>query len=246
MKPVIGIVCGFDAEHKQGRYYVNRPYIRAVAAAGGIPVLIAETYDAEALSAVFALVDGIVLPGGVDVDPARYGQQRHPNLGQVVPEWDALDVTAAELALARDVPLLGICRGMQVLNVAAGGTLIQDIPAQVAGALAHSQEEDRSRATHDVTIAPKTKLAEIFGAEAPAHTVGVNSFHHQAVQDVAPGFIVTALAKDNIIEAIESTRHRFALGVQWHPEAMTETEPIQAQLFAALVAAARNGKEGDG
>ncbi|HLT59076.1 MAG: gamma-glutamyl-gamma-aminobutyrate hydrolase family protein [Limnochordales bacterium] len=232
--PVIGITCQHEAGDHGDRWYVNAPYIRAVAAAGGVPVLIPPAWDPELLGAALERVDGLVLTGGVDVDPARYGQEPHPQLGRVDPEWDDLDVTVARLALARDVPVLGICRGMQVLNVAAGGTLYQDIPSQVPGALAHQQSAPREEASHGVAVQDGSRL---HGVLAAAH-LAVNSFHHQAVLAVAPGFQATAHAPDGIIEGIEGVAHRFALGVQWHPEHLTGRDPAHFRLFAALVAAA--------
>lgn len=233
--PVIGITCGHDVEGKQDRWFVKAPYIRSVVEAGGIPLLIPPTWDEGVLARCLERVDGLLLPGGADVDPDRYGQTPHPALGRVDPEWDALDVTAARLALARDLPVLGICRGIQVLNVAAGGTLYQDIPSQVDNALLHDQDAPGWQATHEVTVAPGSRLAEILGTAV----VRVNTFHHQAVLDVAPGFRAVAWAADGVVEGIESMVHRFALGVQWHPERMTQQDAVQRRLFESLVAAAR-------
>ena len=237
--PVVGITCGHDPSSKPDRWFVKAPYIRAVMEAGGIPLLIPPTWDEELLGRCLDRVDGLLLTGGVDVDPGLYGQAPHAALGRVDREWDALDVTAARLALARDLPVLGICRGVQVLNVAAGGTLYQDIPSQVANALQHQQSEPGWQATHEVTVAPDSRLAGILEATV----VPVNTFHHQAVLDVAPGFRASAWAADGVVEGIESMVHRFALGVQWHPELMTERDAVQRRLFAGLVAAARGTVE---
>lgn len=231
--PIIGIVCGHDTNDGRDRYYVSNSVIQAVSEAGAVPILIPYTDDEKKLAAALNTVGGVVLPGGVDVDPYLYGEEPVRGLGRIDPEWDALDVTAARLALERNVPVLGLCRGMQVLNVAAGGTLWQDIPSQVKGALQHSQKAPRWAASHGVTIDPDSKLGRLLGAE-----LRVNSYHHQAVKDVAPGFQVTAEAADGIVEAIEGDEHVFAVGVQWHPELMTDSDPVQRRLFEGFVEAA--------
>ena len=233
--PVIGITCGHDTAGGQDRWFVKTPYIRAVVEAGGVPLLIPPTWDERLLALCLDRVDGLLLTGGVDVDPALYGQEPHAALGKVDREWDDLDVVAARLALERDMPVLGICRGVQVLNVAAGGTLVQDIPSQVKGALAHQQSAPAREATHAVTVAEGSRLHDLLGMT----TAAVNSFHHQAVQAVAPGFRAVAHAADGVIEAIESETHRFAVGVQWHPELMTDSYPVQRRLFAGFLAAVR-------
>lgn len=234
MEPMIGITCGHETKGGRDRYYVNAVNIRAVTEAGGVPVLIPNAFDGRKLEAVLDVVDGILLPGGVDVDPHLYGEEPVSGLGEFDPEWDAVDVVVARLALERDVPVLGICRGMQVLNVAGGGTLYQDIPSQVRGALKHSQRGPRWAASHSVEIAHDSRLAGLLGTTG----LRVNSFHHQSVKDAAPDFWVTATAPDGVVEAIESVNNRFALGVQWHPELMVEREPMYRDLFAALIEAA--------
>lgn len=218
----------------EDRYYVLTANIRAVAEAGGVPVLIPNAGDEKTLAATLDLVDGVYLPGGNDVDPWLYGEEPVPGMGEFDPDWDALDVTAAKMALERGLPILAICRGVQVLNVAAGGTLYQDIPSQVPGALKHRQDGPRWAASHAVELAPDSRLARIFGQR----TLRVNSFHHQAVKDVAPGFRAAAKAPDGIVEAIERSEGAFVVGVQWHPELMVAREPLYRALFAAFVEAA--------
>lgn len=239
MGPIIGITCGHEAKNGRDRYYVNAVNIRAVTEAGGVPLLIPNAYDDRKLAAVLDVVDAVYLPGGVDVDPYLYGEEPVVGLGEFDPEWDAIDVVAARLALERDIPVLGICRGMQVLNVAGGGTLYQDIPSQVRGALKHAQRGPRWAASHAVEIVSNSRLAGILGTTE----LRVNSFHHQSVKDAAPGFQITGAAPDGVVEAIESTTHRFALGVQWHPELMVEREPMYQALFASLIEAAVTVKE---
>lgn len=233
MGPIVGIICGHQVNDGKDRYYVNNAVIRSVAEAGAVPVLIPYTRDDDKLAAAIDVVKGVVLPGGADVDPHLYGEQPLPGLGNVDPDWDALDVTAARIALKRNIPVLGICRGMQVLNVAAGGTLWQDIPSQVEGALQHVQKAPRWAASHHITVDEDSIVGRLLGTR-----LRVNSFHHQGVKQVAPGFAVTAKADDGIVEAIESEQHPFALGVQWHPEVMLESSPEQRKLFVAFVQAA--------
>lgn len=235
LKPIIGITCGHEQSDRRDAWFGYTAAIRVVADAGGVPVLIPYPYDEEKLAVAVGAVDGLLLQGGVDVDPHLYGEEPLPGMGSFDPEIDALDVTAARLALERDIPVLGLCRGAQVLNVAAGGTLYQDIPSQVPGALKHAQKAPRWAASHAVRLEADSRLAEILGATE----LRVNSYHHQSVKDVAPGFRAVATAPDGIIEAVESAAHRFAMGVQWHPELMVEREPRYAALFRAFIEAAR-------
>ncbi|MBO8142283.1 MAG: gamma-glutamyl-gamma-aminobutyrate hydrolase family protein [Firmicutes bacterium] len=230
----MGIACAHEASGSTGRWHVDGAYIRAVTGAGGVPVLIPPAGDSKRLEAVLDRVDGLLLPGGIDVDPYLYGEEPLPGLGKVDPEWDALDVAAARAALARGLPVLGICRGAQVLNVAAGGTLYQDIPAQVPHALQHWQNRPGWAASHSVSVVPDSLLAGIAGRRR----LRVNSFHHQAVKDVAAGFRAVAHGADGVVEAIESLVHPYALGVQWHPERMAH-EPHHWRLFLSLIEAAR-------
>lgn len=238
MEPIIGITCGHEWTDGRDRYFAPTAVIRAVAAAGGVPLLIPNAFDRQKLVAALDAVDGLVLPGGVDVDPQLYGEEPALGMGDFDPDWDGVDVAAAGLALQRDLPVLGICRGMQALNVAAGGTLYQDIPTQVPAALKHQQKGPRWAASHGVALAADSRLAGALGA---TH-LRVNSYHHQAVKDVAPGFRAVAKAPDGVIEAIEGAAHRYALGVQWHPELMLEREPLFAALFSDFVAAVRSAK----
>jgi len=198
-------------------------YLLAVEAAGGIPVVLPPVAGAEA---VLSRLDGICLSGGPDLDPAAYGaRERHPELGETEPSLDAFELALARAALAVGVPLLGICRGAQTLNVAAGGTLHQHLDG-------HRQTEAGTLTTHEVQVAAGTRLARILGAGR----LPVNSFHHQAVDRVGRGLRVVAQADDGTVEAIEAAGHaNFTLGVQWHAETLEGHMP----LFAALVAAAK-------
>lgn len=238
MKPIIGIACGHEAKEGSDRYYVNTVNIRMVAENGGVPVLLPNPFDEDKLKAALDMVDGLYLPGGVDVDPHLYGEEPLAGMGSFDPDWDAVDVVLAQAALERNMPILGICRGMQVLNVAAGGTLYQDIPSQVPGALKHSQKGPRWAASHAVELDGESRLAKTLGATE----LRINSYHHQAVKDVAPGFRSVANAPDGVIEAIESTQHRYAVGVQWHPELMIERDPMYKALFVDFIEAVKEAK----
>jgi putative glutamine amidotransferase len=183
--------------------------------------------------------DALMLTGGVDVDPARYGApDRHPTV-EIDPERDDYECALAQLALDRDMPLLAICRGAQVVNVVAGGTLIQDIPSARADALPHQQDGAKDQPSHPVQVVAGTCLARLFPDRAgSARPLDVNSRHHQSVDRLAPGFIVSATAPDGIIEAFERPGARFCLGVQWHPENFWQSGGFRA-LFDGLVDAAR-------
>lgn len=236
-KPVIGLTCQLFPEPLP-RSSVNQQYVDAVAAAGGAPFLIPIGLDREALDRLYGLVDGILLPGGDDVSPRWYGQQPHPSLGEVSEARDSLELDVARRALQDGLPLLGICRGIQVLAVAAGGSLWQDVPSEYEAALSHDvREHGRDHLCHEIRVEPASRLVGAIGST----TATVNSFHHQAVRDVPGGFWVTARAGDGIIEAIESRNDQFAMGVQCHPEGMWRTTaPEFAGLFKAFVEAARS------
>jgi putative glutamine amidotransferase len=196
----------------------------------------------DVLPAALDDCDGVLLTGGADVDPIEYGDTtRHPAV-ELVPERDAYELRLARLALARDLPLLAICRGAQVLNVAAGGTLIQDIPSEHPTTLAHTITEPKNAIAHDVTVVPDTCLALLVAGPRPhGGRLAVNSRHHQSVKDTAPGFIVSATAPDGIIEAIERPGAQFCVGVQWHPENFWQTGEFGG-LFAGLIEAARRSR----
>ena len=237
MRPMIGITCGDGMDPGTEALSLPASYTRSVYRAGGLPVLIApprDEADPEEALQILDRIDGLLIPGGVDVASASYGEAPHPALGRVNPDLDALEVPLIQAALRRETPLLAICRGIQALNVAAGGTLYQDLPAQAPGAIQHRQAAPRWHASHTVTVGADSRLGRILGGEQAA----VNSFHHQAVKKVAPGFVATAAAPDGIIEAIENPDLPFAVGVQWHPEGMWQRHPVMLELFTALVAAA--------
>ncbi|WP_324668175.1 gamma-glutamyl-gamma-aminobutyrate hydrolase family protein [Geochorda subterranea] len=238
-RPLIGIVSGQERDREgAARLVLPRAYASAVEMAGGAPVLIPLVEDTRLAESYLEALDGLLLAGGGDVDPARFGEDPSPHLGSVDPERDALELALARRALELDLPILGICRGMQVLNVAAGGSLYQDIGAQVPHPLQHRQSAPRWYPIHEVRLEPESLVGRILQVES----VRVNSFHHQAVRTVAPPFRVAAKSKDAVVEAVESRAHAFAVGVQWHPECMVERYPVQRLLFTAFVKAARGAR----
>jgi putative glutamine amidotransferase len=228
-RPVIGLTVGIEGN---GYFSIRPEYVRAVEKAGGTPVLLAPAPAAE-VAARLAAVDGLILTGGDDVDPALYGEPAHPT-SKWTRERDTFELAAVREALERDMPVLAICRGQQVLNVALGGTLVQDIPDQRPEAGAHKLKGvPRWEVAHEVEVTAGTRLRAIVGADV----VGVNSFHHQAVRDVGRGLVVSARSRDGIIEGVELPDRRFVVGIQWHPEAMWNQEPDHQELFRALVGA---------
>lgn len=232
MKPIIGILCGVEWRGNKQTMYVHKLYTDAIASSGGVPLLLPITED-DAESYV-DIVDGLLFPGGIDIDPSFYREEPLSALGSVDLEWDRNDLKICEKALVKDLPILGICRGHQLLNVACGGTLYQDIYTEPKTTLKHGQEANFYNPTHKIKLRSDTLLYEIFGV----NELRVNSSHHQAVKDVAPGFMVSAWASDNIIEAIEAKGYTFVLGLQWHPEWMALKDKMMLKPFQALCKAA--------
>jgi len=233
-RPRIGIP--MRIELPTDRFYLSRYYSEAVEAAGGAPVHISLIPKSDYVDAVVDGLDGILLPGSdSDVDPLRYGQQPHRNLGAVHPIKDETDLLIIEAAERRQIPLFAICFGMQVLNVSRGGTLIQDIASQLPEAIKHEQGAPRDRPSHRIHLAEDTRLASIAGAES----VLVNSHHHQAIETLGADLAATAWSTDGIIEALEDPRpERFVVAVQWHPELGWERDALSRGLFEAFVAEA--------
>ncbi len=230
-KPIIGITS--MVLWKEERQVQNETYIQAVRQAGGVPVLLPAVDCDDVIDAHIGLLDGLLVSGGPDVDPRAFGEEPVPELGGVNPQMDAYELKLLNKMLKMDKPILGICRGEQVLNIAAGGTVHQDIYRSVKGCLKHRQEAPRWFQAHSVRLTEGSKLEQLFGGRE----ISVNTFHHQAVAKVAPGFTATAYAPDGIIEAIESNTHRFVVGVQWHPEGMWNAQQNYSALFDAFIKA---------
>lgn len=232
-KPLIGVSLSFN--DKDRAYQLAETYIESVKKAGGIPVLLPHTPEDAASLAVRC--DGLLISGGPDMDPAYFDEQPIPQIGAICPERDESEVALLKAFMDAGKPVLGICRGSQILNVVFGGTLYQDLYSQYKqeAPIKHVQQGPRWYTSHGITVEKGTKLEEIFGDRH----IGVNSFHHQAVKDVAPGFVVAAKAPDGVIEAIEKPDHPFCIGVQWHPECMFEQNTPFDKLFETFIAACR-------
>lgn len=235
--PVIGISCSTlpptdsDEHH---RHSIPEVYIDCVVEAGGLP-LILPNIDASHAPAYLDRIDGLVLSGGYDMDPEMFGEHPHPKLGIVDHTRDAFELALCRGMRERGLPTFPICRGLQVVNVAYGGTLIQDIPSQVEDPIAHAQRTIRRSALgHAIDIVEGSHLHEVAGTLRTR----VNSYHHQAVRKLGAGLVVTARAPDGVIEALEDPNHPWCVAVQWHPERRPE-DPLTRSLFANLVEAAR-------
>jgi putative glutamine amidotransferase len=220
-------------------YGLMPSYTEAVSKAGGIPLLIPLGLSKEDLLTLLDRVDGILLPGGADIDPGQYSEngQRHVKVYGIDQERDRTELFMAQAAVTRRKPFLAICRGIQVLNVTLGGTLWQDIPSQIAGSFDHdaSGDQPRNHLAHTVEIEPDSLLARLTGK---THS-WVNSYHHQSLRDMAPELVVTATAEDGVIEAAEIPGHPFGVSVQWHPENLVHDDPAMLAIFQGLVEAAK-------
>jgi putative glutamine amidotransferase len=236
-KPVIGITPSpMEDMQEHGsftRYAAATTYTEAVEAAGGVPLVIPP--QVGNIDEILAVVDGLLLSGGADIDPARYGDTDvHPKTYGIHHLRDETELELVRQAVARDIPMLCICRGVQVLNVALGGTLIQDIADQYPSDIQHRQQDAgiaKEEPGHTVIAQAGSLLAETYGAT----TIHVNSFHHQALKDVAPELAVDAVAPDEVVEAVHRPGSAWVLGVQWHPEMMFRAHPEHLKPFTALV-----------
>jgi putative glutamine amidotransferase len=234
--PLIGVSTSITVGRHPERAYVNSTYLHAIQQAGGVPVALPPQLSASALGRLARGLDGLLLTGGGDVDPALYGEPPHPTVADVAPARDTVETAALRIALDRRLPVLAICRGIQVLNVGLGGSLYQDLATDPGTELQHSQSEPRDQPTHKVKLTPGSRLADTLGADE----LEVNSMHHQAIKALGAGLAAVGWAPDQTIEAVELVdREPLVLGVQWHPEELVGHSEPARRLFAALVAAAR-------
>lgn len=232
MKPIIAVACNLEFFNERAKVSVNRTYTNALLAAGALPLIVPITADTGLMEQALDAADGLLLPGGIDIQPLLFGAQPAQNLGKTNQELDFFQEEITRFAVKRGMPVLGICRGIQILNVALGGTLIQDIQSEVRGAFQHDQKMDPCWPSHTVESVPGSIVAEIYGVR-----FNVNSFHHQAVAKVASCLKVTAKAPDGIIEAVESEEQPFVVGLQWHPEGLAPVCPQSQAFFRRFVSA---------
>jgi len=241
MKPIIGIPCAMqEPQDELGTRASAAPqsYLNALEAVGAAPLLIPVTEQESTLRTLYRHLDGLLLAGGVDLDPAHFHEQPHPKLGKVDAQRDWVELTLTRWALADGMSLLGICRGIQTINVACGGTLWQDIGAQVPDAIPHTfyPGHPNNLLAHSVEVEPGSCLASALGASV----VKVNSLHHQAVKEVGAGLQVTGRAPDGLIEGLEGNGKAWVVAVQWHPEWLLNDDPRMKQLFATFAASCTN------
>jgi putative glutamine amidotransferase len=238
-RPLIGVPTGRE---KSQRFYglplyiMNQTYVRTLESLGALPVMIPLHMSEATLLGIFERLDGLLLPGGEDLDPSHYGEERHPQLGPTDKERDRTELLLARWSLEHGLPLLGVCRGVQVMNVACGGVLYQDLVSQRPDFIKHDYfppKFERFRISHRVEIERSSRLARSLGG---MHEV--NSMHHQGIKDVGNGLRVVAVAEDGLIEAVELPALPFAMGVQWHPEELAKTDQLTSGLFADFVRAA--------
>jgi putative glutamine amidotransferase len=242
MKPIIGVTPDFNAGDRKewgGReptYFLRARYIRAIEELGGVPLVLPLHADRTTRRHILHNLDGLLITGsGPDLPPSLYGERQRFPFKIVSERRASFEIDIVRLAKQADLPLLGICGGMQTMNVACGGSLIQDIPAQISKTLQHRQQTHATNLSHTITVAPGSLLRRIVRSAS----MRVNSSHHQSVNAVAPSLIASAQASDGIVEAIESPAHRFFLGIQWHPEFLFDRYPLHRRLFEAFLRASR-------
>lgn len=238
--PVVGITADFNEGNRQAHgepaLFLAQRYYRAVEQAGATPLILPPLSSAAAIRRSLDLLDGLLISGGgFDIHPSYYGEKPIRQLGAVKAQRTEFELDIAAAALKKDLPVLGICGGEQALNVVLGGSLYQDIAAQVANAGEHQQSEKKTQGGHRVQIPNGTRLRAIVGQPS----LEVNTTHHQAVKQLGKGLIVDAIADDGVIEGIESTRHTFVVGVQWHPEVLAPRRQGHRRILEAFIAACR-------
>jgi putative glutamine amidotransferase len=242
MKPIIGVTPDFNAGDRKdwgGReptYFLGARYVRAIEELGGVPLVLPLLADRPTRRRLLQQIDGLLLTGsGPDLPPSSYGERQRYPFKTVSERRANFELDMVHLAQRADLPLLGICGGMQTMNVACGGSLFQDIASQVSTSHTHRQRTRATNLSHTVAVEPGSLLRRIVRSVS----MRVNSSHHQSVKAVAPSLIASALASDGIVEAIESPTHRFFLGIQWHPEFLFDRHPLHRRLFEAFLRAAR-------
>lgn len=254
MKPVVGICTNYSANDELGLMtklglpgqewqMVADDYIKAIERGGGVPVIIPLTKCFENISPILPHLDGIVFTGGSDIDPQKYGENSQYGLGAIDPDRDEQEIKLAKKVLYEmNIPVLGICRGQQIINIAAGGSLYYDLKKQRPEAMCHpSFFAPKYHKSHEAKIEKNTNLHRIFNKES----IGVNSFHHQAVKELADGFIISMVSVDGVIEGMELPGERFVVSVQWHPEMMIDRYPEYTDLFRSFVESCKGNNGND-
>ena len=251
MRPVIGVPTqnlqslGGVSTDIPASWVMSQRYIRALTAVGALPWMIPLVGDEpETLRGIYDELDGIFLPGGADIDPANYGEERHARCDKGDLARDQVELALVRWAMADRKPVLGVCRGLQIVNLAAGGTLYQDLADQMKGSIKHDYfpfggRYSRDYLSHEVSVATNTRLAEIFGAGA----LKVNSMHHQGIRRLGASLVASAVAPDGLVEGLESSNNSYLVAVQWHPEALTDNSPETRRLFESFVDAAVGYRE---
>lgn len=220
-------------------WVMSHRYIQTLVAAGAVPWMIPlMPEDTETLRRIYERLDGVFLPGGADIDPASYAEERHPRCDKGDPARDAVELRLVGWAMEDRKPVLGICRGVQIINLVAGGTLYQDLADQFPGGIKHDYfpfggKYSRDHLAHEVTVSEHSRLGEIFGTR----DLRVNSMHHQGIRTLGDGLVATAHAPDGLVEAAEAASDHWMVGVQWHPEALTDRDAVTRRLFGEFVAA---------
>lgn len=230
-KPIIGVTLLWDEE--KNSYWMLPGYLEGLEEAGAIPIILPLAADGADIAQLADLCDGFLFTGGQDVAPQLYGEAMKPTCGELCPARDTLEQELLNRALEQDKPILGICRGLQILNVTLGGTLYQDLPTEHPSEIEHSMKPPYDQAAHTVRILPDTPLAALLQKQE----LGVNSCHHQAIRSLAPSLVEMARSTDDLIEAVYLPGKTFVWGVQWHPELSFRTDEDSRKMFMALVIA---------
>jgi putative glutamine amidotransferase len=240
-KPKIGISLSETKEAANPRWpskmrfdWLRRDYYEAILMAGGVPILLPNAEDISQVEPLFELLDGLMLTGGGDLHPSQFGQEPHPKLGETTQARDNLELAAFRFMYEHQKPILGICRGLQVINVALGGTLHQDLSCLPFSTLKHTDSDQSGRVFHNVSITDGSRLHSIVGA----NTIETNSSHHQVVDKLGQGLTATAFAPDGVLEAFEHSDYNFLISVQWHPERITDRDHSK-KLFQAFADTAK-------
>ncbi|MCP2033874.1 putative glutamine amidotransferase [Planomicrobium sp. HSC-17F08] len=239
MKPIIGVTS--SKELGKAKYHIQQADTEAILQAGGLPIMLPHLLQDSDIEQIAERIDGLFAAGGYDVDPTLFGEEPHPNLGTIIPSRDAFELALIQKVLELGKPILGVCRGAQILNVAVGGDMYQDISSQMEGALLqHQQQSPVEHGSHFVHVAEGSLLHRLTGTEK----LRVNSRHHQANRNVPEPFLISGTASDGVVEAIESKEHHFVLGLQWHPENMAiAADEASKNIFKGFIEACT--EEGD-